>query len=100
MPGAEGEPNSARRTAIAIAVVLFVVSLTIRLMGIGWGLRNDLHNQSYHPDEPVIFDFIHHSGIFVHENSTYREKASDRYYSYGTLYLGIIRVAHGMVSTY
>jgi hypothetical protein len=30
---------------------LFFASLLLRLVGIGWGLPNDLHNQSYHPDE-------------------------------------------------
>ncbi len=38
-----------------VPLLVFLAALAIRLPGIGWGLKNDLHNQSYHPDEEVIY---------------------------------------------
>src|SRR5579885_3354972 len=100
MPAPDDSPRGTRRATVFLALAIFAISLALRLFGIGWGLRNDLHNQSYHPDEPIIFDFIHKSGIFVHPVSTYRQTASDRYYSYGSLFLAVNRVADAMASTY
>jgi hypothetical protein len=36
---------------------VFLFAFLIRLPGITWGLPNALHNQSYHPDEQVIFSY-------------------------------------------
>lgn len=82
-----------KNTRIAIAAGIFLVALLIRMMGIGWGLKNDLHNQSYHPDEPIIF-----------ANSQNIEptqfKFTPGFYNYGTLYLTILRVATDMTTAY
>ena len=75
-----------KRSVALIAFLVFVVGFAIRLPGIGWGLPNTLHNQSYHPDEPLIFDFVHKSTIFHPE--TQRE-----YYNYGTVFYAVMRVA-------
>jgi hypothetical protein len=85
--------NSGRRATVVICLAIFIVALGIRLLGIGWGLKNDLHNQSYHPDESLIFDFVHKSNV-------YRGPADKQYYNYGTLYYAINRVASAMGATY
>lgn len=77
---------------VGIALAIFVLALGLRLVGIGWGLRNDLHNQSYHPDEPLIFDFANKSQV-------YRPSEAE-YYNYGTLYLALLRVSYAMPATY
>ena len=58
-------------------------------MGIGWGLKNELHNDSYHPDEPVIFDYIHKSHV-------YRGPKETEYYNYGTLFYAIVRASEAV----
>lgn len=79
---------SGKRIAV-LFIAVFLVALAIRLPGIGWGLKNDLHNQSYHPDEPLIFDFAHHSNI-------YGTPDEHEYYNYGTLYYAILRASEGI----
>ena len=75
-----------KKRVVLISLVIFIIALAIRLPGIGWGLKNDLHNQSYHPDEPLIFDFVHRTNLF--RGPTERE-----YYNYGTLYYAVLRTA-------
>jgi hypothetical protein len=77
---------SGRGATIGLCALLFVLAFGIRLMGIGWGLKNDLHNDSYHPDEPVIFDYIHKSHV-------YRGPKETEYYNYGTLFYAIVRAS-------
>lgn len=72
---------------------MFVVALAIRLVGIGWGLKNDLHNQSYHPDEEVIF--MYSQGV-----DPAHLKFTPGFYNYGTLYLTTLRVASDMTAAY
>lgn len=82
-----------KKTRITLAVGIFALALLIRLIGIGWGLQNEFHNPSYHPDEAVIF------------NSSQRIepaqfKFTPGFYNYGTLYLTALRVATDMTSAY
>jgi hypothetical protein len=83
----------ANRLPLIVGATIFIVALLLRLMGLGWGLKNDLHNQSYHPDEPVIFGYSQRiepaKGQFV-----------PGFYNYGTLYLTILRVASDVVTGY
>ncbi|HWD41573.1 MAG TPA: glycosyltransferase family 39 protein, partial [Fimbriimonas sp.] len=85
------KPAISRGAAIALGV--FLLALVFRLFGIGWGLKNDLHNASYHPDEPVIFGYSRQivpiEGQFV-----------PHFYNYGTLYLTMLRVASDFTSAY
>jgi hypothetical protein len=83
---APGSVKSDRRSIVLICILLFAVAFGVRLPGIGWGLKNSLHNQSYHPDEPLIFDFVHKSHV-------YRGPEEREYYNYGTLFYAILRVA-------
>jgi hypothetical protein len=75
------------------AWLLFVVAFGYRLLGIGWGLPDDLHNQSYHPDEQVIWTFSR--GV---EPSHLRFTPGA--YNYGTLYLTLLRVGSDAIATY
>lgn len=76
-----------------LPAAVFFVALAIRLLGIGWGLKNDLHNQSYHPDEPVIFSS-------AQQIEPAQLKFTPGFYNYGTLYLTILRVASDVTSAY
>ena len=67
-----------RTARILFCIAIFIIAFGLRLAGIGWGLKNDLHNQSYHPDEPLIFDFVHHTNL-------YGAPDEHEYYNYGTL---------------
>ena len=78
-----------RLVKLILCIVIFLFAFGIRLIGIGWGLRNDLHNQSYHPDEPLIFDFVHHSNL-------YRGPGEHEYYNYGTLFYAILRASEAI----
>jgi len=77
---------------------LFLFALLIRLPGIGWGLKNDLHNASYHPDEPV--NFAYSRMIVPAAGQFFPPQPIPRFYSYGTLYLTLLRVASDVTSTY
>ncbi len=76
-----------------LPLIVFVVALSIRLVGIGWGLKNDLHNQSYHPDEEDIFRYA--QGV-----EPAHLKFTPGVYNYGTLYLTTLRVASDMTAAY
>lgn len=82
-----------RRKVLLIGLCVFVVSLLIRLIGIGWGLPNDLHEQSYHPDEPVIFGYSQRV-------EPAKGKFTPGFYNYGTLYLTLLRVSTDVASAY
>lgn len=71
-----------------IGVIIFALAFALRLIGINWGLPNNLHYQSYHPDEPINFA----ASLQIdpaHFNFT------PGFYNYGTLYLTIAKVASG-----
>jgi len=76
-----------------LAALLFFFAFGYRLIGIGWGLPNDLHNQSYHPDELLTWEYsqqIHPSQLQFAPGS----------YNYGTFYLSLLRIASDMTATY
>ncbi len=90
-----GQSSSLRvdRLALLIGAGLFVLSLLIRLAGIGWGLPNDLRNQSLHPDELVVWSF-------AQRVEPAKGKFTPGFYNYGTFYLTTLRVASDMVRSY
>ncbi len=69
------------------------MALFIRVPGITWGLPNELHNQSYHPDEQVIW-------VFSQGIEPAHLKFTPGVYNYGTLYLTLLRVASDVVAGY
>jgi hypothetical protein len=72
-----------RRGSWAAALVLLAVALGLRLSGIGWGLPNDLRNQSLHPDEHLIYLF-----------ATQTPYLQPGFYNYGTLYFTLMHLAN------
>lgn len=76
------------------AFTLFILCFAFRLIGIGWGLPNDIHNQSFHPDETFI----------VHNYTENLEpgllKFTPGNYNYPTLYPLMLRIAGDVVTTY
>lgn len=73
--------------------LLFLFAFGLRLIAIGWGLPNDLHNQSYHPDEQVIWQ------VSQRIKPTELDFSPD-FYNYGTLYLTTMRIASDVVAGY
>lgn len=94
----EGVPAGTTRPVHPLFVkllpaLIFFVALGLRLAGIGWGLPNDLHNQSYHPDEQVIW-------AYSQQIEPAKGKFTPGFYNYGTLYLTVLRVASDVVAGY
>jgi hypothetical protein len=91
-----GAKRPSRGTMIALAV--FVLALAFRFLGLGWGLKNDLHNASFHPDEPIIF--ANSRAIEPGLGRLVPLRETPRFYSYGTLYLVVLRIASDVATTY
>ena len=65
----------------------------IRLIGVTWGLPNELRNYSLHPDEQVNL-------LYARQIIPTQLHFTPGNYSYGTLYLTLLRVASDFVLTY
>jgi len=76
-----------------LPILVFAIALGVRLIGISWGLKNDLHNQSYHPDEGDIFSYSQ-------AIEPAHLKFTPGFYNYGTLYLTTLKVASDMTAAY
>ena len=76
-----------------IAIALFVFALGFRCLGIGWGLANDLHNESYHPDEQVNW-------AVAQQVEPAKLQFTTNFYSYGTLYFTVLGVASDITEAY
>ncbi len=76
-----------------VAAAVFALSFLLRLAGIGWGLPNDLHWQSYHPDEPVNL-------LYAQQIDLAKGDLDPGFYNYPTLYLTVLRVASDMTAAY
>ncbi len=76
-----------------LAALLFLLSFAYRLIGIGWGLPNDLHHHSYHPDEPIVL-------MYSQEIEPGRLDFDPGFYHYGTLYLTLVRLASAQVQAF
>lgn len=72
---------------------VLIVAFGFRLMGISWGLPNDLHDQSYHPDEQVIW-------AYAQQIEPTKLDFTPGFYNYGTLYLTVMRVTTDVVMAY
>lgn len=81
--------------AILIPLGLFLASFLLRLVGIGWGLPNDLHNQSYHPDETINYGVSQSIDI-----SHGQLVPNPHFYNYGTAYFIAENFAGKIVDAY
>ncbi len=84
---------SHKQLVTLFALGFFLVSLLIRLVGIGWGLPKDGQHFSLHPDEDVIWSYSQRI-----EPS--KGKFDPGFYNYGTLYLSLLRVSSDVVAGY
>jgi hypothetical protein len=75
------------------ALLIFIGALLIRIMGVTWGLPNELRNFSLHPDEQVNLSF-------ARQIIPTQLHFTPGNYSYGTLYLTILRILSDIVVTY
>lgn len=85
--------ESLKKPAVLIALALFCGSLLLRLVGIGWGLANGLHNQSYHPDETINFGVS--QSVFPAKTTL-----TPGFYNYGTAYFFAESMAVKVVAAY
>lgn len=85
--------NAPPRIVAYVGAGLFLFALLLRFIGIGWGLKNDLHDWSYHPDEPVILGFSQ-------AIEPTQGKFTPGVYNYGTFYLTTLRIAGDVVAGY
>lgn len=72
---------------------LFLFALAYRLLGVGWGLPNDRHWVSLHPDEPIIY-------LYSQQVRPGQLSFDPGFYNYGTLYLTLLRVSSDMINSY
>jgi len=86
-------PASRNYVSWGLPLLLFVVALGLRLIGIGWGLPNDKHTETYHPDEAMIWSYSQHIDP-VHLEFT------PGFYNYGTLYLTALNITSDMTAAY
>lgn len=84
---------SENRTRIQQGIAIWALAFLLRVIGIGWGLPNDLHHQSYHPDELVIEQYSQ----LIEPGKL---KFDPGFYNYGTLYLTVLRVASDVTAAY
>lgn len=77
----------------AVPLIVFLLALGIRFGGIGWGLPNKLHEQTYHPDEGYIW-------VQSQRIEPTKLSFTPHFYNYGTLYLTTLKVASDMVGAY
>jgi hypothetical protein len=73
--------------------IIFGIALLIRVIGIQWGLPNEIRYFSLHPDEEVNL-------LFARNISISELKFLPGMYNYGTLYLTLLRVVSDVVITY
>ena len=72
---------------------IFLGALVIRLVGIDWGLPNNIRAFSLHPDEQVNL-------IYARQIEPLKFKFTPGFYNYGTLYLTLLRIVSDVVGTY
>jgi len=71
---------------ILILILTLAVGTFLRLLGMNWGLPNEAHLFSYHPDEIPILHGVSQLNVFAgHFNP--------HFFNYGTFYLHLVYVA-------
>lgn len=71
---------------ILIVLVVLMSAALLRYSGIGWGLPNETHLYSYHPDENILF------GAAVRVNLL-EGMLDPGFYNYGSLYIYLVNAA-------
>lgn len=76
-----------------LPLILVVVALALRMIGIGWGLPNDKHHETFHPDESVVW-------AYSQAIEPTKLQFTPGFYNYGTLYLTTLKIASDVVAGY
>jgi hypothetical protein len=74
------------RYQILIIVLVFAIALSLRLLGIGWGLPNNWHFFSYHPDEATI-------ALCVSLLDIFSLRMNPHHFNYGSLFFYLVYFA-------
>lgn len=85
--------KSAFKKSSTVGFVVFLIAYFVRILGIGWGLPDESHHWSRHPDEPVIW-------LYSQNIKPAEFKFTPGFYNYGTLYLTLLRVSTDVVNGY
>lgn len=93
MPETPPTRSSFVSTGAVWGLAVFALALAIRLIGIGWGLPNEVRNQSLHPDEPILW-------MYSQRIEPTRARFDPGFYNYGTLYLTLLRLSTDVVRGY
>ena len=72
---------------------IFIGAFLLRILGIRWGLPNEMRNFSLHPDEQVNL-------LFARQIIPTQLHFTPGAYNYGTLYLTLLRIVSDVVLTY
>lgn len=73
--------------------LILLGAFIFRMIGLSWGLPNDLRAFSLHPDEQVNF-------LYAREIVPGKLDFTPSFYNYGTLYLTLLRFVSDIVGTY
>ncbi|MCE5322759.1 glycosyltransferase family 39 protein [bacterium] len=79
------------RTLLPLACII-ILAAALRLIGLRWGLPNELHSYSYHPDEFLILG----AALFVYLNRSLDPKL----YNYPSLYIYLCTIAIAIAFRY
>ncbi len=82
-------PLSGRARAL-LAIAIFLIALGLRIVGIGWGMPNEMRNQSLHPDETLNMLVADEMAAPWHVG----------FYNYGTLYFTATKIVMQMGKAY
>lgn len=78
------------QTSTRVALLFFVVSLVIRVIGIGWGLPSSQNIASFHPDEPVNW-------AVTQQVDPLKGDLDPGFYNYGTAFFTINHLVNDVV---
>ena len=92
-PTAIGSALMFLKRPVYLGLVIFLFAFLFRLIGIGWGLPDERHHWSYHPDEPVIWEYSQ-------QIKPAAGKFTPGFYNYGTLYLTLLNISTDVVGGY
>lgn len=91
------DPTVLDRSHGWLLALVLLVALAVRVTGLTWGLPNEFHYFSYHPDESVV---IMHSVPGLGGLDIAHGEFLPHFYNYGSLYLEMIGFAYAVAAGY
>ncbi|MCU0317308.1 MAG: glycosyltransferase family 39 protein [Fimbriimonadaceae bacterium] len=93
MSGASFFRGKIDQTAFLVGFALLLLAFLVRLVGIGWGLPNEVRQDSLHPDEHVVW-------VYSQQIKPTQGQFTPGFYNYGTLYLTLTRIVSDVATVY